>query len=102
MTPWGLAIEELLKKAGRSKRKAARQELVPYSSLSQWRRARRGPNVATLDRLLAGLGLGWQDWAAAYEQAKRTLPLHLIRNERGRGKPRSSGVRGPRTPLKVV
>jgi hypothetical protein len=70
MTPWGLAIRALLKKAKRSRRKAASQHVAPYSAFSQWQRSKRGPNVATLDTLLIGLGLTWKDWAKAFEQAK--------------------------------
>jgi hypothetical protein len=53
MSPWSVAIEALLKKASRSKRRAARQ-IVPYSAFSQWRRSSRGAAIVTLDRLLAG------------------------------------------------
>jgi hypothetical protein len=73
MTPWGLAIRALLKQAKRSRRKAASQHLAPYSAFSQWQRCKRGPNVATLDRLLRGLGLTWQDWADAFERAKAAI-----------------------------
>jgi hypothetical protein len=70
MTPWGLAIQRLLHQAGYSRRKASQHHLAPYGAFSQWYVSKRGPNVATLDKLLTGIGLTWKDWAEAFERAK--------------------------------
>src|SRR5581483_2096550 len=81
VTPWGIAIRALLMKVGTSRRKAALKRLAPYSAFGLWQNSRRGPTIATVDRLLTGLGLTWKDWAQAFEQAKRQSATSARRKE---------------------
>lgn len=75
MTPGSLAISELMRQTKKSRRRAAKDHLSSYSAFSSWKTSRRGPNVATLDRLLTGLGLTGKDWARAFEKAKLAVPI---------------------------
>lgn len=78
MSPWSVAIEALLKKASRSKRRAARQSS-----------SHTAPSVNGAARAAGRLSSRWIDYsrggltwglAEAFEEAKRGIPLRVIRN----------------------
>jgi hypothetical protein len=72
MTPWEIALKHLLRLAHRSPSTTAGQGRGRSSAFSQWQRSRWGVDIETLDRLLMDLGLSWDDWVQAFEEAQAT------------------------------
>jgi len=72
MTPWGYALERLWEQSGMPKGEINRKGLTVKEAFTKWKVSKRGPTVAVLDRLIVGMGLTWNDWAKAFEAAKKT------------------------------
>lgn len=70
-TIWGRTLNQLRAGKGITQGELARRDIIRKDEYYRLCHSKRGPTVATLDALLQGMGCTWQDWAIAYEDARK-------------------------------
>ena len=67
MHQWLRILEKIRDCRGLSKNYFETNEIMPRSQFSRLLKAKRGPRIDTIERLLKGMGASWKDWAEASE-----------------------------------
>ena len=70
MSVWGKILEHLRKWKGISQGDLSRRLVIGKDEYYRLCRSKRGPTIATLEKLLVGMNCTWHDWALAYETIK--------------------------------
>lgn len=69
MHQWVRALEELRTTRKISKNQLQERGIMTRSQYNTMLKAKKGPRIDVLERLLDGFGVSWHQWADVYERA---------------------------------